>query len=127
MKTLVRLTYIVLFTVIPFVTVGAAAEERIDKKNGLLRTYDSNTWDIMMNKCEEKKDEYPEKRKITMETIRLTLHKYYIPNVSEFLEKGVDYVDWINELDDAYLNRHKLDLKVDSDDGSVKLFWKKDF
>ena len=91
-------------------------------------TYSSQSWEVAVNQLEKTDEEkYPEKRKINSKTVRLTLNEYYIPNVSEFLCKGVDYYDWLNELDDPYLNRYKLDLEVDPADERFNLLWKEKF
>jgi len=39
----------------------------------------------------------------------------------------MDYFEWLNTLDDPYLNRYKFDLRVDPADERLKLFWKKQF
>ncbi|MFH1062690.1 MAG: hypothetical protein V1747_07390 [Candidatus Omnitrophota bacterium] len=80
-----------------------------------------------MNEPDKKDDKYPDKRKITPETLRVALDEYYVPQISELLGKGVDCFEWVNQLDDPYLNRYKLDLRVDPDDDRVNLFWKRQF
>lgn len=90
-------------------------------------TYSSQPWEVAVNQSVTKKEKYPNRRKITPETVRLTLNEYYVPHVSELLNKGVDCIEWLNELDDPYLNRYKLDLKVDPADERFNLLWKEKF
>jgi len=90
-------------------------------------SYHSPSWNKTMNQPGEQREKYPAKRKINPETVRLTLNEYYIPQISELLNKGVDYYEWLNQLDDPYLNRYKVDMKVDPDDERLKLFWKSQF
>lgn len=91
------------------------------------KSYVTSDWNKTINKEEHKDDKYPDKKKITPETVRLTINEYYIPQFSELLDKGVDYFEWLNKLDDPYLNRYKVDIKVDPDDERLKLFWKRSF
>jgi len=99
-----------------------------EKENAVpAHTYTSSSWNAAINQSTPKKDDYPDKRKINAETIRRTLNEYYIPQVSELLSKGVDYYEWLDTLDDPYLNRYKLDLKVDPDADRLRLFWKQNF
>lgn len=92
------------------------------------QSYTSTSWKTAMNQpLSVKKNEYPDKKEITPKTIRLTLNEYYIPEVSELLNKGVDYFEWLNTIDDPYLNRYKLDIKVEPEDERLKLFWKGEF
>ena len=95
-------------------------------ENKKINSISSINWGAEINRA-EKENIYPEKRKITPETVRRTLQEFYIPNVSEFLDAGVDYFEWLNTLDDPYLGRYKVDLRVDPDDERVKLFWKRKF
>ncbi|MBU0635257.1 MAG: hypothetical protein KKB82_02455 [Candidatus Omnitrophica bacterium] len=90
-------------------------------------TYTSLSWNKEMNQESAVDEEYPEKRKINPKTVRRTLDEYYIPQFSEFIGKGVDYWEWLQSLDDPYLNKYKVDLKLDSDDDRLKLFWKSKF
>jgi hypothetical protein len=90
-------------------------------------SYCSISWHTAMNEPEKPSPGYPEKKKITPETIRLTLNEYYIPQISDLLDKGMDYFEWLNTLDDPYLNRYKVDLRVDPADERLKLFWKRQF
>jgi len=87
----------------------------------------SPSWNCAMNQADMQDDKYPGKKKITPETIRLTINEYYIPEFSELLNKGVDYLEWLNQLDDPYLNRYKVDVKIDPDDERLKVFWKRKF
>ncbi|MBU1086017.1 MAG: hypothetical protein KKD05_00685 [Candidatus Omnitrophica bacterium] len=110
------------------ITVSAFANGAdIEKNPPTPQSYVSSSWQVTMNKPEEKNDKYPEKRKITPETLRVALDEYYVPQISELLSKGVDCFEWVNHLDDPYLNRYKLDLRVDPDDDRVNLFWKRQF
>jgi len=104
-----------------------AIEADIEKNLPSPKSYISSSWQVRMNETEKKNDKYPEKRKITPETLRVALDEYYVPQISELLEKGVDCFEWVNHLDDPYLNRYKLDLKVDPEDDRVNLFWKRQF
>jgi len=99
----------------------------IDQKELSKHSYVSSDWNKTINQEEEENKKYPDKRKITQETVRLTINEYYIPQFSELLDKGVDYFEWLNKLDDPYLNRYKVDIKVDPDDERLKLFWKRSF
>lgn len=90
-------------------------------------SYITSGWNKTINKKENKKKKYPDKRKITPETVRLTINEYYIPQFSELLDKGVDYYEWLNKLDDPYLNRYKVDIRVDPEDERLKLFWRRSF
>lgn len=90
-------------------------------------SYSSTSWNIMVNQPKDKEVVYPEHKRITPETMRLTLDEYYVPQVSGLLTKGVDYFEWLNKLDDPYLNRYKVDLEVDPEDERLKLFWKRNF
>ena len=99
-----------------------AAQEEIAQHH-----YDSDSWKDSMNKREIKEEKYPNKRKITPETVRLAINEYYIPQISDLLDKGVDYYEWLNQLDDPYLNRYKVDLQVDPTDERLNLFWKRKF
>jgi hypothetical protein len=123
-RIIVFCVFIYLFLIVKVSAFANGA--KIDEK-GLPHSYTSTNWKTAMNAPEEKGDKYPDKRKITPETIRVTLEEYYIPQVSELLGKGVDCFEWVNQLDDPYLNRYKLDLKVDPQDDRVNLFWKRDF
>ncbi len=105
----------------------SANEVNQDKILNQEHTYNSDSWHTAVNKQEKKDDRYPEKRKITPETVRLTLNEYYVPQISELLEKGIDYFEWVNKLDDPYLNRYKVDLRIDPADERMKLFWKRKF
>ena len=90
-------------------------------------SYITSDWNQSINKEENKEKKYPDKKKITPETVRLTINEYYIPQFSELMEKGVDYFEWLNKLDDPYLNRYKVDVRVDPNDERLKLFWKRSF
>ncbi|MFH1460061.1 MAG: hypothetical protein ABIG64_06810 [Candidatus Omnitrophota bacterium] len=117
-----------LFFFISNIKLAKGAEDNINEDYKCPKhSYQSSGWNTTMNKPEEKKDIYPDKKKITPETVRLTLNEYYVPQVSELLVKGVDCIEWLNRLDDPYLNRYKLDLRVDPGDDRLKLFWKKQF
>ncbi len=90
-------------------------------------TYTSCTWKTAINLPSEKKpDIYPEKRKITPKTIQLTVNEY-IPQLSGVVNKGVDCFEWVNTLDDPYLNKYKLNMEVDAEDERLKLIWKDKF
>ncbi|MCP4650659.1 MAG: hypothetical protein GY853_11345 [PVC group bacterium] len=99
------------------------------QENGQIpkRTYISLPWATTVNQPKKKKEGYPDKRKISPETVRLTVNEYYVPHISELLNKGVDYFEWLNKLDDPYLNRYKIDIRVDPADERFKLFWKRQF
>ena len=97
-------------------------QEKLSKQS-----YISSPWNKTINETETKEEKYPDKKKITPETIRLTINEYYIPELSELLDKGVDYLQWLNQLDDPYLNRYKVDIRVDPADERLKVFWKRDF
>jgi hypothetical protein len=121
--------FMALFLLHLYLIIGVAAFAKgsdIEKK-APPHSYTSATWQVTMNEPEKKNDKYPNKRKITPETLRVALDEYYVPQVSELLEKGVDCFEWVNHLDDPYLNKYKLDLKVDPDDDRVNLFWKRQF
>ena len=107
--------------------VSAFANEAGSEHSNIHGSYASSSWKVTMNAPEKKDDKYPDKRKITPETIRVTLDEYYVPQVSELLSKGVDCFEWVNQIDDPYLNRYRLDLSVDPEDDRVNLFWKRDF
>lgn len=102
---------------------NTSAEEKVMPRS----TYTSLSWNKEMNKAVSEDDKYPKKRKINSKTIRRALDEYYIPQFSEFIGKGVDYWEWLESLDDPYLNKYKVDLKLDSDDDRLKLFWKSKF
>lgn len=91
------------------------------------QSYISSSWNTTINQSDTQEERYPEKKKITPETIRLTINEYYVPELSELLDKGVDYLEWLNQLDDPYLNRYKVDMRVDPDDERLKVFWKREF
>ncbi|MBU1045377.1 MAG: hypothetical protein KJ915_13390 [Candidatus Omnitrophica bacterium] len=118
---------IILYLPLVLTVTAFANGADIEKNTPPSKAYISSTWQITMNKPEEKDDKYPEKRKITPETLRVALDEYYVPQISELLGKGVDCFEWVNHLDDPYLNRYKLDLRVDPDDDRVNLFWKRQF
>ncbi len=99
----------------------------IDQKELSKYSYVTLDWNKTINQEENKKKKYPDKKKITPETVRLTINEYYIPQFSELMDKGVDYFEWLNKLDDPYLNRYKVDIRVDPDDERLKLFWKRSF
>lgn len=99
----------------------------IDQKELSKHSYVTLDWNKTINQEENKKKKYPDKKKITPETVRLTINEYYIPQFSELMDKGVDYFEWLNKLDDPYLNRYKVDIRVDPDDERLKLFWKRSF
>lgn len=109
------------------ITVAAFANGSDIEKKASPFSYDSSSWQVTMNESYEKNDKYPDKRKITPETLRVALDEYYVPQISELLGKGVDCFEWVNHLDDPYLNRYKLDLRVDPDDDMLNLFWKRQF
>ncbi|MFH1093484.1 MAG: hypothetical protein V1739_04920 [Candidatus Omnitrophota bacterium] len=98
-----------------------------DQKELSKKSYITSGWDKVINEEAKKDNKYPDKKKITPETVRLTINEYYIPQFSELLDKGVDYFEWLNKLDDPYLNRYKVDIRVDPDDERLKLFWKRSF
>ncbi len=98
-----------------------------NQKEGSNYSFVTAGWNKTINEQETVENKYPDKRKITPETVRLTINEYYIPQFSELLEKGVDYLEWLNKLDDPYLNRYKVDVRVDPDDERLKLFWKRSF
>ena len=99
----------------------------INQKEFSPHSFVTSGWNKTINQEESIKNKYPDKKKITPETVRLTINEYYIPQFSELLEKGVDYFEWLNKLDDPYLNRYKVDVRVDPDDERLKLFWKREF
>lgn len=99
----------------------------INQKELSKHSYVTSDWNKTINQEEKKNKKYPDKRKITPETVRLTINEYYIPQFSELVDKGIDYFEWLNKLDDPYLNRYKVDIKVDPDDERLKLFWKRSF
>lgn len=98
-----------------------------DQKELSKHSYVASDWNKTINKEEKKNKKFPDKRKITPETVRLTINEYYIPQFSELLDKGVNCYEWLNKLDDPYLNRYKVDIRVDPDDERLKLFWKRAF
>jgi len=83
-------------------------------------------WETAINLPEEE-EKYPERKKVTSERMRLAIDEYYIPDLSELLCQGLDYLEWIQTLDDPYFNKYKLDLKLDPDDERLKLYWKNKF
>lgn len=99
----------------------------IQSQNSCTYSYTTSDWNKTMNTEEKKDEKYPEKRKITPETVRLTVNEYYVPQFSELVEKGVDCFEWLNKLDDPYLNRYKVDVRLDANDERLKLFWKRSF
>lgn len=116
---------VVLLACLPEVKCLQALE--LKQKEVSAYSYVTSDWNKTINQEETIVEKYPVKRKITPETVRLTINEYYIPQFSELLEKGVDYFEWLNTLDDPYLNRYKVDVRVDPDDERLKLFWKRDF
>ena len=90
--------------------------------------YFSLPWNKIMNKPQKRgKDKYPEKRKITPKTVRIVVNEYYVPHFSDLLNKGLDCIEWIDGFDDPYLNKYKLDLRVEPKDGILELLWKESF
>jgi len=116
---------IVMVFLLTHVLVGTFALAEDD--NACTGQYESESWKKEMNRREVKVEKYPDKRKITPETVRIAINEYYIPQISELIGKGVDYYEWLNQLDDPYLNRYKVDIKVDPADERLNLFWKRDF
>lgn len=115
---------LVLFCLEP--VCGHANNIKTDSENTEV-TYTSCTWKTAINLPPEKKpDIYPEKRKITSKTIQRTVNEY-IPQLSGFVNKGVDCFEWVNTLDDPYLNKYKLDMEIDAQDERLKLIWKDKF
>jgi hypothetical protein len=110
-----------------FIVVGACANGSDIEKNVPPNSYCSSSWQVTMNAPDKKNNKYPDKRKITPETLRVALDEYYVPQISELLGKGIDCFEWVNHLDDPYLSKYKLDLRVDPDDDRVNLFWKRKF
>lgn len=123
-----RLTFIIgMLFFLPLLRVDCLQALDVDEKELSKHSYETSNWNKTINEEEHKDNKYPDKRKITPETVRLTINEYYIPQFSELLEKGVDYFEWLNKLDDPYLNRYKVDVRVDPDDERLKLFWKRSF
>ena len=130
-KLIFKIQYAVFITVLMLTSFcwdlnGLLALES-NKKDISRHSYVTADWNKTINQQEIIVNKYPDKRKITPETVRLTINEYYIPQFSELLEKGVDYFEWLNKLDDPYLNRYKVDVRVDPDDERLKLFWKRSF
>ncbi|MBU4304922.1 MAG: hypothetical protein KJ893_04790 [Candidatus Omnitrophica bacterium] len=126
----VRYAQLVLTAVVAFWSIlffGYAYANGNEQEKFPDHTFNSLPWNTAMNQPEAEKNDYPDKRKITPETVRLTINEYYIPQVSDLFAKGVDYFEWLNKLDDPYLNRYKVDIKVDPADERLKLFWKRQF
>ncbi len=98
-----------------------------DEGEVLGNVYFSAPWGRAINQSMAEQGEYPNRRKITPTTLRLTIERYYLPQVSDLLSKGVDYIEWLDEVDNQYLKQYKLDMKVDTTDGLLKLFWKESF
>lgn len=91
-------------------------------------TYISLPWNTTMNEPEKKIEEkYPKTKKITLDTLRVTIDEYYVPQISDLLSKGVDYLEWFNKLDDPYFGKYKLDLRMDTKDERLKLLFKEKF
>lgn len=85
-------------------------------------------WNTTMNEPEKKIEEkYPQTKKITLETLRVAIDEYYVPQISDLLGKGVDYLEWFNKLDDPYFGKYKLDLRMDTKDERLKLLFKEKF
>ncbi|MCK4994727.1 MAG: hypothetical protein KAS13_06745 [Candidatus Omnitrophica bacterium] len=118
---------IVVFFLTLWVGINCLLALESNKKEISTHSYVSSEWNKAINQEENKNKKYPDKKKITPETVRLTINEYYIPQFSELLDKGVEYFEWLNKLDDPYLNRYKLDVRVDPDDERLKLFWKRSF
>ncbi len=108
--------------------VAAYAENKTGKETNCRKIdcITSINWDREMNQA-EKPSIYPDKKKITPETLRLTFQEFYIPHVSEILDTGVDYLEWLNTLDNPYLHRYKMDLMLDPSDDKLKFMWKEKF
>ena len=118
---------LLLFSLFQLINVNCVYSNEIDHRDLANFSYVSSGWNKTINSEAIEVKKFPDKRKITPETVRLTINEYYIPQISELLDKGVDYFEWINKLDDPYLNRYKVDIKVDPDDERLKLFWKRAF
>ncbi|MFH2138074.1 MAG: hypothetical protein ABII88_06150 [Candidatus Omnitrophota bacterium] len=114
-----------IYVVCSFLSIVYAKEQTDDTLEA--GKYKSISWENAVNEPEKENSEYPEKRKITPATVRLTVNEYYVPQISELINKGVDCLEWLNNLDDPYLNRYKLDLRVDPADERFKLFWREKF
>ncbi len=129
MKVEVKKMICIAFVLFPLLLVGADCllANDTEQKELSKHSYISSNWNKTINQEDSKTKKYPDKRKITPETVRLTINEYYIPPFSELLDKGVDYFEWLNKLDDPYLNRYKVDIRVDPDDERLKLFWKRSF
>jgi len=90
--------------------------------------YGSQPWTTAINQGDSRPPAmYPEKRRISTETIRRTANEFYVPQISEFICKSMDCFDWLNQIDDPYLNRYKVDIEVDPQDERLQLFWKREF
>ena len=127
LKTAFFVFYMLLGLFCPFMDVLCVEANDINPENISRHSCVASGWNKMINTEREKDEKYPNKRKITPETVRLTINEYYIPQISELLDKGVDCFEWLNQLDDPYLNRYKVDIRVDPDDERLKLFWKRAF
>ena len=125
-RTVLVVSGVVLFCV-SLVYAANTNNKKSQQKQDSFFSHISTSWNKAINEDVKRDEKYPNKRKITPETVRLTINEYYIPQVSELLAKGVDYFEWLNKLDDPYLNRYKVDVKVDPDDERLKLFWKRSF
>ncbi len=106
-------------------SVSAAARESAPLP-GEKNSFFSLSWQSSINQGQQA-EKYPDKRKITPESLRLTLNEYSFQPFSAILHKGVDTWEWLNNLDDPYFNRYNLDMEVDPDDERLKLFWENKF